>query len=386
MLRRNEKTGQYGSKSGRTTVPGRKRPEIATAFCSDRWSELLHCPAFQTDLWPQSKESGLMIKLQCPSCSKSYQVKDAAAGKRFKCKKCGETVTVPEAKSSGGSSSRKQRPAAPATKKPKPQPEYDEYEEDYADDGYEDYESYDDGYGDDGYDEYDEPAPKRSASRKSSSGSKSKGKSKPAAKKKKKSGDGVLSGLAIGFNINRINGILAVVGGMLIFFGIQETRLSAMAKSEPTQMTLQELIEKGSPDNIYLTLTDVHCILDETVLYGDENGGRITKVDRAWIPATMPGGGQVKLIIKCTKANTENEVAGIASQNTFTGMVINQIDSINAAERKLLASGLPGTDLEKAYIFHERRTPSGTGIVILYYVGGLILLGAGLFWIFLVHP
>jgi hypothetical protein len=179
------------------------------------------------------------------------------------------------------------------------------------------------------------------------------------------------------------------VGGVLIFFGIQETRLSSMAKDEPTQMTLQELIENGSPDNIYLTLTDVNCILDKTVLYGDEGpGGQITKVDRAWIPATTPGGGMgdVKLIIKSTQANTENEVAGVASQHTFTGMIINQIDSINREERQLLASGLPGTNLEKAYIFHERRTPSGAGLVILFYVGGVILLGGGLFWIFLVQP
>lgn len=339
-----------------------------------------------------------MIQLQCPSCSKSYKVKDAAAGKRFECKKCGETVTVPEAKSSGRSSSqsssgakRKASAAAPAKKKPKQQPDdfvEDAFVEDAHDD-YDDYESYDDDYGDD-YDEY-ESAPKRSSSRKSSSKSKSKGKSKPTAKKKKKKsgGGGALAGLAFGFNLNRINGILTVVGGMLIFFGIQETRLSSMAKDEPTQMTLQELIEKGSPDNIYLTLTDVNCILDETVLYGDEGpGGRITKVDRAWIPATIPGGGMgdVKLIIKCTKASKEHEVAAIASQRTFTGMIINQIDSINREERQLLASGLPGTNLEKAYIFHERRTPSGAGLVILYYVGGLVLIGAGLFWIFLVHP
>jgi hypothetical protein len=341
-----------------------------------------------------------MIQLQCPSCSKPYKVKDAAAGKRFECKKCGVTVTVPEARSSGRSSSqsssgvkRKASSAAPAKKKPTRQPDdlvEDAFVEDAHDD-YDDYESYDDDYGDD-YDEYDdyESAPKRSSSRKSSSSkSKSKGKSKPAAKKKKKSsGGGGLAGLAFGFNVNRINGILAVVGGMLIFFGIQEMRLSAMAKSEPTQMTLQELLEKGSPDNIYLTLTDVNCILDETVLYGDERGGRITKVDRAWIPATTPGGGMgdVKLIIKCTKASKEHEVAAIASQRSFTGMIINQIDSINREERKLLASGLPGTNLESAYIFHERRTPSGAGLVILYFVGGLALLGGGLFWIFLVHP
>jgi hypothetical protein len=339
-----------------------------------------------------------MIQLQCPSCSKSYKVKDAAAGKRFECKKCGETVTVPKAKSSGSSTSRSSSSgvrsagaAAPAKKKRKPEPD-DLVEDAFVDDESDDYESYDDDYGDDGgYDEYDdyEAAPKRSSSSKSPSKSKSKGKSKPGGKKKKKGGGGAFAGLGFGFNFNRINAILVVVGGVLIFFGIQETRLSSMAKDEPTQMTLQELIDNGSPDNIYLTLTDVNCILNEIVLYSDEGpGGRITKVDRAWIPATTPGGGMgdVKLIIKCTKASTENEVAGVASQNTFTGMIINQIDSINKAERDLLTENMAAANLDAAYIFHERRTPSGTGLVILFYVGGLILLGGGLFWIFLVQP
>ena len=35
------------------------------------------------------------VPVQCPSCKKSYQAPRERAGARFKCKQCGETVTVP---------------------------------------------------------------------------------------------------------------------------------------------------------------------------------------------------------------------------------------------------------------------------------------------------
>lgn len=34
--------------------------------------------------------------VQCTSCKQSYQVRDELAGKRFKCKKCGAAVLIPE--------------------------------------------------------------------------------------------------------------------------------------------------------------------------------------------------------------------------------------------------------------------------------------------------
>jgi DNA-directed RNA polymerase subunit RPC12/RpoP len=36
-----------------------------------------------------------MITVSCPTCSKSYRASDEAAGRRIKCKECGEVVLVP---------------------------------------------------------------------------------------------------------------------------------------------------------------------------------------------------------------------------------------------------------------------------------------------------
>jgi hypothetical protein len=37
------------------------------------------------------------IDVSCPSCSRQYRVRDDAGGKQFRCKDCGEVVTVPAA-------------------------------------------------------------------------------------------------------------------------------------------------------------------------------------------------------------------------------------------------------------------------------------------------
>ncbi len=37
----------------------------------------------------------MAIEVTCPACGRQYNVKDEAAGKKFKCKDCGEAVSVP---------------------------------------------------------------------------------------------------------------------------------------------------------------------------------------------------------------------------------------------------------------------------------------------------
>lgn len=349
-----------------------------------------------------------MIQLSCPSCSKAFRVKDSAAGKRFECSGCSEVITVPQAKSkTGGKSSRtsagrtsgassaKRRPGSVPASKKKSQLQIDDDLDFEDEDGYDEYDDYGgDSYDDGGYDDYEdddddyEPPPKKRTSKPSRSKSRSTksgtSKTKSRSSKKKKSSGGF--GFAVGFNLNRINAALCIGGVLLLVLGVKESILAGKAEAEPSQMRLQELIENGMGDNIHLTLTEVNCILDETVVYGDQGpGGEIVNYDKVWIPATAEGGdGSVKLIIKSTSAKTDGEVQAVASKATHTGLIVNDIESISGEERQLLST-VPGVNLDAVYIFHESRAPSGTGMLILYYLGGLLLIGGGLFWIFLLH-
>ena len=170
---------------------------------------------------------------------------------------------------------------------------------------------------------------------------------------------------------------------MLIVFGVQETILAGKADAEPTQMSLQELVANGMGDNIHLTLTGVECS-EEFVYSATERNGRVGDYETCYIPAAAAGGdGAYKLIIKTTEADNDAEVNALASKTTHTGLVINSIESLTGEDEQLLRS-ISGVDTNAVYIFHEGRTPSGAGMLILYFAGGLILLAGGLFWIFLV--
>ena len=132
-----------------------------------------------------------MITVSCTGCQHEYRVADDKAGKRFKCRDCGDICTVPAAKRRKPGSS-----ATPKRRKPKKQAPRDEWEDDTASSS-DDYESYDDyGTDDGGYDTddggYDDYEPARSR-RKSPSQT---GKAKPKKKKRKASRSGDGSGLA----------------------------------------------------------------------------------------------------------------------------------------------------------------------------------------------
>lgn len=128
------------------------------------------------------------ISVTCRNCDESYTVRDENAGRTFKCKSCGESVTVPAKRGGGGSrgggtsrggGSRSEsgtRSAPPARRKKPTRKRARPPEDDY-----EDYDAYDDDGNDDSYDE----GPSRGGGRRGrSSGRSSKRPSRSSGKKK----------------------------------------------------------------------------------------------------------------------------------------------------------------------------------------------------------
>ena len=127
-----------------------------------------------------------MISVSCTGCQFKYHIANDKAGKRFKCRECGEICTVPGGKRSAAGSSgtpKRRKRTKPAAK--------DEWEDDTAS-SYDEYESYDDGgydsYGtdDDAYEDYQPARSCRSSPSRSA-------KTKPKKKNRKasRSDDGV---------------------------------------------------------------------------------------------------------------------------------------------------------------------------------------------------
>jgi len=336
------------------------------------------------------------INVKCHKCDKPYRLNDSLAGKKFKCKQCEAIVLAtpipvapaPKKRSakSGGQSSvsrpaasvnrtagpaKKKRPAtAPPVrrkKKPAPEPYAEEYDDDFADDYGDDFsQDYDDGY-----DPYGAPpAPKKK---------KSSGKSK--TKKKKSSSGGGLPSMT--FNLNRINAILVVGGGMLMFIGCQEMRLSNRAGSTPKAITLQELSTDGPGTDVYFTVSGVVPV-NEGFVYEEAAGDRFSAIWYAARPVESPNNSS-NFIVYSRNAPTESDVGALMLSQTHTGMVVNSIQKLDKETKGLLRQNLPGIDVETALIFQVGRTPAGIAKYGSMLLGGLVLALAGLAWLLFVH-
>ncbi len=144
----------------------------------------------------------MAVVAQCDECGKTYKLKDTAAGKVFPCKACSADFRVPRRKS-------RRKPAA------------------QSDDGF--------------YSALDAAV---SAESKSAPAVKSPRGSGPSAKpprtggkrksgKKKAASDGGGSFPGVPFHLGKSSVFLFVIGGVLVFVGLQDRTLVSKSKAEP---------------------------------------------------------------------------------------------------------------------------------------------------------
>jgi hypothetical protein len=181
----------------------------------------------------------------------------------------------------------------------------------------------------------------------------------------------------------RLGIFLAIVGGVVGYLGFQEWRLSAGAKDKPQEISLKDLIAKGPGDNAHIVLKDV--LLCENIVYeSKKNSQTWTKV---WVPIVPRGGAPDKInlnpssfgaILMCSTVRDQADLGKLAQNPNLKGMVINEIQSLGAEEKKLLKQKYPDTDFDKCWIFEPDRQPAGMGKIGLFLGGGGLLLLGGL--------
>ncbi len=186
---------------------------------------------------------------------------------------------------------------------------------------------------------------------------------------------------------------LIIVGGVLVFFGIQEMRLSSGCKAEPKKLTCAELSANGPGDNSHIQLTDF--VLPESVFVYNESskGGGWTCI---WIPAVpldgdyvkeyqkaMEAGGQppaptgLKVIVKSKGVRTEKDLEALAKKDMIQGVVINKVEAVSGEEKKILVQNYPGSNIDTCWILEVGRTPSGMGKLAGFFGGGIVCAGLG---------
>ncbi|MEX2216015.1 MAG: hypothetical protein WD768_18025 [Phycisphaeraceae bacterium] len=190
---------------------------------------------------------------------------------------------------------------------------------------------------------------------------------------------------------------LMIGGAVLLYFGVQEMRLSSAAKAEPQTITCDNLAKNGPGDNAHIVLSDF-ILLAEGGVY-EAKSGSDTNWITFWAPL-VPYGGEfhqevmkkfdaagkltgemphpksIDVIFKTKSVKNEAALAVVSQQDTLAGMVVNKIDTLGSEEKKLLASSYPGIDFDKCWIIEHGRKPAGMGKIAGFLGGGagLILL------------
>lgn len=281
-----------------------------------------------------------MIDVTCPSCGKQYRLADDLSGKRVRCKECAETIAVPELATAGAAVSADDIAIAPAAAAaPVVAPAL---------------------------------APAPAPAKLAAPVFKSAPTPTPTAPRVKR----------LGFRLNHFTIALGIIGGFLLVTGLKEMRLASAASTTPQDISCMELAKNGPGKNAHVRLSDF-LTTGGGVFQKEENADTWQMV---WLPL-MPIDGdfadRVRVIVKSSKVHTQADVDNFNDQHqTLTGMVINQVESMSAKEKRLLQQRYPDSDMDACWIIEEGREPASSAKYCGMMLGGAGLLLLGLWLTF----
>lgn len=291
----------------------------------------------------------MSLNVSCPQCGKQYRVPDSVAGRRACCKACGGVMTIPAANADLETLSEMKSPT--------------------------------------GFGLLDE-LPGSSETADSSTPPLDDGgptlapvqypKQRPVKKHKQTITHG---GLDKGTWWTLV---LLSVGGVLLFIGQREWRLASLAGSIPQRMTLAELADRGPGNNIFIELSDVCLLPERAIICTVSHNFGPEQWEYVWIPATSrerPGFANappVKVIVGTNSCRDETQLDGFCQKTTLQGLIVNETDSLNKEERKLLNEGLPSVDVASCYLFRVGQKPASRTVQGFLLGGGLLVVLAGM--------
>jgi len=184
----------------------------------------------------------------------------------------------------------------------------------------------------------------------------------------------------------RVALFLLIIGGVFLYLGFQEMRLSSTAQASPEEITLKKLIERGVQGNPHVILSDF--VLCNNIVYSSRSG-RWTKV---WVPIVSPEDAKVdaaqgvradniQALLCSSKVGNAQELETRLNQPKLQALVINKIASIGSKERDLLKPTYPSIDFDKCLIIEEGREPAGRLKLLAMLGGGGAAFLAGCVWL-----
>ena len=200
------------------------------------------------------------------------------------------------------------------------------------------------------------------------------------------------------------------LGGIgMIGFGIGECNMSSFGKAEPKTLTAAELFDQGFGDNNHVLLTDFALGSNSILTKVSGRRGRVS-ID-GWIPIATrqeamdqinqnlesrkrddPDGaievslddfdfqpGFFRGVIMMANIDDENDVLPVYERETLQGVVTKGSRTIASGDFNLLKKNYPGVNFKNVYVLDLDKKPAGFFKLILYFSGGVALIGLALF-------
>ena len=205
----------------------------------------------------------------------------------------------------------------------------------------------------------------------------------------------------------RLKLALIIGGGFLAFFGLQEYRVSMGTSAEPVQIDLAKVEAGETPTNNHWLIGEHAADYWGCVYEYEEDTKRITHLyypiisdDNPYfdkleelitkhggpnnIPeAEYPDVDTFRVLVKTERFKKESAIPdGLSSDDSLQGLVINLIGSMDAEEERLIKQSFPKVNVDDVIILEEGREPASMMVSLGMLGGGVLLILAGLAWLF----
>ena len=195
---------------------------------------------------------------------------------------------------------------------------------------------------------------------------------------------------------------LAVIGvGLaLCWFGFKEHRLASGASAEPQDITCRELGTNGPGGNAHVRMTD-HLLVHEAFVVSSRNA-QSDQWEKSWVPAVpidsdfakrvaaasddeeIPPPDTFSVLVYNSTGGNDSLLQSMMASGYYLepvqGLVINEVEDLDADEARILKQSYPSFDPERVWIIARYRKPSTGGKPLFMMIGGLGLIIAGGFW------
>lgn len=191
---------------------------------------------------------------------------------------------------------------------------------------------------------------------------------------------------------------LVVGGGALALAGFKTIGMAGKVEAEPARMTARELIENGPGDNRHIELVDWLAMPD--MVYAEDQSTR--RWADAWA-GFIPIDGQEALALAAAYENaertgapvrtprvdvniiahfdieSETEYERLVERETITGVIINDVYTMDDEAMEMLAESYPHVDMNSVWYFDIGRKVPTAGAGYAQAGGGVLLalLGVG---------